>query len=693
MKRKRDNFFGLRNKLVAIFILITIIPILVISFVVNDRVTNRIHEDYVIATQKELVQVNNIINTYFESVAENVNLFASLPLIKNMDDSITTYMDKTSPEDLQMTPSENGGIEEEIYNMFVIFAKTHPRSAYVYMATEYGGYIQWPAGNIMERYDPRERPFYKTAINDTDSIIRTNPYYFEADDSVIVSTVKTIRNDEGKIVGVQGLDVSLDGLTDMVKNIEIGQTGYIILADNEGTILAHSKDSSYNFKNLTELNIDEFNNLLDVDSNYLAIEVDGEKYIANVFTSPETQWQFIAIISDKELLASANQIRDNILVLALLLIAVVIIISILFSNKLAKPLVLITEYLNAIESGDLTQEIPYNLLNRKDEVGLVGNAVMNMQKNIIRLIKNIKNSSNTVKTSSASLKEMTHETNLATQEIAQAVQQIAMTANDQAKELDTGTIKTGELADSIEEVVSSTMAMEAISAETDAFSEKGLHIVRSLADKSIETKESTKEVSILMNDMVMRAEEISTITLVISQISEQTNLLALNAAIEAARAGEHGKGFAVVAEEVRKLAEESSSAANNIKSLIGGIQSQAHKTVSAMDKTNKTAEEQELAVEETKSIFEKISSSIEALSNKVKEIKEHQDEIRKRKDVLIGVIETIAAASEETAASTQQVSASTEEQLASIEQVTSYANGLSELAEALEKEISSFTIK
>ncbi len=129
-----------------------------------------------------------------------------------------------------------------------------------------------------------------------------------------------------------------------------------------------------------------------------------------------------------------------------------------------------------------------------------------------------------------------------------------------------------------------------------------------------------REVSDAIGRAVARSERIGGIVETITGIAEQTNLLALNAAIEAARAGEQGSGFAVVAEEVRKLAEESQSAAGQIAELIGEIQTDTNKVVDVVADSASRTEDGVATVEQTREAFEQIGRAVEAMTGRVAEI-------------------------------------------------------------------------
>jgi len=279
MNKKRISF---KAKLLVFSLLLSLVPIVFIGVLVNKTVSKKTKDDYISFSEKEIKQVDNGISLYFETIRENVNLLANDNSVLNADSSITSYKDLGGEGSIDMTPSENGDKEKAIFDVFSQFSNSHPKASYVYIGTADGGYVQFPEGPTPAGFDPRDRPWYTTAIEEPGEVKLTSAYEATGIEGIIVSNVVSIEKD-GKQTGVLGLDVSLEGLTDIIKEISIGKNGYVILAQENGTILAHPKDPELNFQPISKLNIPSLKDL-SKDGTF-ETELDGEDYVLNTITS------------------------------------------------------------------------------------------------------------------------------------------------------------------------------------------------------------------------------------------------------------------------------------------------------------------------------------------------------------------------------------------------------------------------
>lgn len=571
------------------------------------------------------------------------------------------------------------------------------------------------------------RWWFIKVMNDKKPFV-TKSYYSRSGNIPVTSIIMPIYDEGKNLVGIMGSDIKLDALQRMIEKASEGMNKYAYVVDGEGVVVAHpvkkQVDEMYNYKTLEKtvlvkddkgrVVIDDKGNqktevqkiqvpeeLKEAIEKALAGESDiveyidenGEKVIS-AYTSislpgESDKWAVITVEPKAKAMGLVTGLGKNFIITLIVLLIIISVATFLIANNLMSPLVGLKETFFRAADGDLTVQAQ---VKSDNEIGELGTSFNLMLRNIGKLIKEVKGSAYTLSNATSRLKEIISQTSTATNEVATAIEDIAKSAGDQARDTEFGAEKVNDLSDSIEDVSQAIEIMNEVFVETNQLSNRGLDIVQSLIQKSKETANAANDVNDIVMSVDQSSEKIGVMTESIEQIAEQTNLLALNAAIEAARAGEHGRGFAVVAEEVRKLAEQSAKAANEIKELIGEIQRESKIAVRAMNKSNDIVREQDEAVKQTEGIFNEISSTIKVLMEQVEDIKRYNDIMTNKKNDLIDVISNISAVAEETSASTQQVSASTEEQLAAIEEVNNYSYELNELAQNLLKIVEKFHI-
>ena len=205
-------------------------------------------------------------------------------------------------------------------------------------------------------------------------------------------------------------------------------------------------------------------------------------------------------------------------------------------------------------------------------------------------------------------------------------------------------------------------------------------------------RDSSEGVTAAIRELASKSEQIGAIVATITGIAEQTNLLALNAAIEAARAGEQGRGFAVVAEEVRKLAEESQSAAHEISGLIGAIQDETTKAVRVVEEGARKTADGASVVEQTREAFLSIGQAVDDMAARVEQIAAAAHQITASATSMQENINEVASVAEQSSATTEEVSASTEETSASTQEIAASAQELAANADGLNRLVGQFKL-
>jgi methyl-accepting chemotaxis protein len=317
--------------------------------------------------------------------------------------------------------------------------------------------------------------------------------------------------------------------------------------------------------------------------------------------------------------------------------------------------------------------------------------------------------------------ESLQQTTQSVEQLSKAIEQIAQGAQEQAKSIEKNLVTVKKVATSADKAVSSAASAAGGAKDAASSAKAGADMAHQTVDGMNRIKESIGVASKKISDLGERSNEIGKIVATIDDISAQTNLLALNAAIEAARAGEQGRGFAVVADEVRKLAERSLSATQEIADLIGGIQTGVEETIKAMGEGNKEIESgYQLAVnagsalEDILKRAEEVGRQVDQIAVVGAEVAEYSKEMVRlneefssiveentaateqmaaSSDQVSKAVESVAGVSEENSAATEQVSASAQEMSAQVEQVIASSKQLSDMSVDLMDVVAQFKLE
>ncbi|WP_455794086.1 methyl-accepting chemotaxis protein [Clostridium butyricum] len=445
--------------------------------------------------------------------------------------------------------------------------------------------------------------------------------------------------------------------------------------------------------NTTYYLVDEYENIIfSTNSDEISKSYKDISYDDSLMLDAECNngWRLVSSIPKKYIFKELTNIAIFTLFIGILCMIFAIVSGLIISRKISSPINKLRDKIKQFADGDLTVKCD---IHTKDEIEELSNNFNIMVDKIQLLIKNSRDVADTVLEQSREISEMSGKSHEISQNISLAMGEIADGSCNQLKEVENTILAMENLTKGINNISSNIGAVSRTSAETKNIGDKSIEILNELQIKTNNTNlmmdEIVNNITVLANSIG----QIENVIKIIDDLNEQTNLLSLNAGIEAARAGEHGKGFAVVAEEIRNLANQSKSSTVNIYKVIKNIYSNAASARDLINSSTNVFKEQSDAVQFTNQSFLSVIEATKNITDSINLIENLMHEVETQKNKSVDFTNYIKEITETFASNTEEVLASLEEQTNSVEELNDYSNTLNMSIEGLEESLNVFKIE
>ncbi|XOV41607.1 methyl-accepting chemotaxis protein [Pseudomonas sp. App30] len=495
---------------------------------------------------------------------------------------------------------------------------------------------------------------------------------------MLMTSIAVPLLDQGKVVGVVGVDLALDSLQTSAEKAQadlFNGAGRIMIASTAGALAANSGDASLLGKKIDQvLGADGSEIMRLIASDQPKVLKQGDTIRAVYPAAPitgGTPWGVVIDLPEKVLLADsvklqgvldAAQTRGTITAILVGIVATLVglVLIWLTASGVTRPINSVAAMLKDIASGDgdLTQRLKYT---KKDELGELVSWFNRFLDKLQPTIAQIKQSVTDARTTADQSSEIARRTSDGMQVQFREIDQVATASN--------------EMSATAHDVANSASNAASAARGADQSAKDGMSIIeRSTRDINLLAEEVSKAVG-EVETLAVNSEQIGSVLEVIRSIAEQTNLLALNAAIEAARAGESGRGFAVVADEVRNLAKRTQDSVEEIRHVIERIQSGTRGVVQTMHSSHAKAQENAGQIHQAVQALGKISQAVTVISDmnlQIASAAEEQsavaEEVNRNVSAIRTVTETLTGQATESAQVSSQLNALATQQMKLMDQ-------------------------
>lgn len=598
---KKLTSISIKKKFIVMGTAMGVIPVIVMAFISLQIASSEIQDE----AFAKLEAVRDIkvdqIEDYFQSMIDDISVLGSTSELIKVFDEIRKYH-----VDMNTQPDGNYDISTTRYknlweNSSPFFAKYLSTLDYTDMLLTCTAH-----GHIMYTYQKRSdlglnirtseikethlASIWKK-VKETEKVVIEDFDFYKPNGGKPTAFIGAPFYENKKLIGVIILQIPLDHIDEVMQQSKgLGETGETILVGhdhflrsdsrlaNESTILKTKDESEAAIKSLEgKIGITEYicNHKLEAFAAYSKLDIPG------------LHWALISNVHREEVMAGEGRIISSTFYTVTILAIIMGFIGLLVANYFTNPILKVVSLLKDVAKGDLTKTIKFDT---GDEFTTLSDSINEFLKSFRLIIGNLKNTEETLYLASQQLTDASSNVALsvtevsteistvasATEEMSSNISNMSATAEEMSINANNVSTSSTEMSDTTSSVAAAVEEMSMSIADVLKNSNESTNIANEAADMSGNATETMKVLG-------SAADEIGKVTEVIKRIAEQTNLLALNATIEAASAGEAGKGFAVVANEIKELANQSATAAEDIATKITSVQENTTNAITVID--------------------------------------------------------------------------------------------------------------
>ncbi|MGG1553880.1 methyl-accepting chemotaxis protein [Paenibacillus ferrarius] len=509
--------------------------------------------------------------------------------------------------------------------------------------------------------------------------------------NVVIIFVPILDAQQGYIGGLF-CSMTTDNLNVYTKTIKIGKTGYGYLMSQSGMLLTHPEGDKAGRNIADVLEGAEADKLKTAvagakDGMFDVKGSDGEKREISFAAVPSTGWLLVTNVVNSEVLGAVATANRAAIWLGLITAVVAALIAVLFSRSTTKPILAITGAVTKMAEGDLSPRLD---VRRSDELGQLAANMNQMLEAFSDIVGKASLTAEQLGASSEELTAAAAESVHISNRIAGAIQMVAQASDSQLQGAEQTSIAMGEMAVGVQRIAESSSVVTEASHMSMGEVQRGRIAIDQAVGQMKLIHESVGRSAEELRALEAYSQQIGDIVSVITDITNQTQLLSLNASIEAARAGEQGRGFAVVANEVKKLAEQSSTSAKHISELIREVQASTAHAVQAMSQGVQDVAKGSELIGDAGQVFNRVAASFQEISDQIQEVSAASEEMSAGTQEVSASMSEIVHMTKASHEHGQGISKGSEMQRSAMEEISASAVDLSHMAQELQESLAKF---